>query len=253
ETSPPTAGSQGPLAAVLAHLPGLERWADAGPIAVLRTRLHEQVASRWERATPRRRRVLVAALAGAAAALLLALALPAGPSDGSGVAPTGGSTAAGEERTAAAPVEGSSAEREEGDESRVPATTGAPADPSSAGPTRGFGSTDARVGDDPVAAASELARLRAGCFAQLSLECLAGVDQTGSPAESADRAALAALQRGEQPDPAPVELPTRATARLLDDLGGAAVVGLGGEVDAPSVLVIRVDGQWRLRAITPAG
>src|SRR5690606_11015245 len=120
--------------------------------------------------TARRRLVVAGGAAVAAGAVLLALPTAADAQ---------GSRPAGEMRPAAAAPE---------------VTEPPPAEPRAT-------ATDVVIaGDDPVAAALALLERRAGCFAELSMLCLEHVDQQGSSALTADRAAIQQLRDGDEAD-----------------------------------------------------
>lgn len=110
---------------------------------------------------------------------------------------------------------------------------------------------------DPELAVIALLQARAGCLADRDLGCLAGVVQSGSPAESADRASIAAAgvdQAASGADWRPRQ------AVLVDLIGAAALVDVVIDVvvdDASvrgtvPVLLVRSGTQWRIRAILGA-
>jgi hypothetical protein len=166
-----------------------------------------------------RRRALVAGGAAVCAAAVM-LALPAG--------------AANEGVGAAAHAEGQ-------DRQETPALS-TPV-PEGAHPARSV--ADAAIGgDDPLAAAVALLERRADCFVELSLLCLEGVNQQGSAALDADRAAVLALRGGEEADYADTEL---VAPRLIERLGAGALVELGPETQPASLLLMRSEAGWRIR------
>lgn len=102
---------------------------------------------------------------------------------------------------------------------------------------------------DPEVAVIELLDRRAECLGDRDAECIAGVVQTGGPAESADLTAIAAT-----PDDSIAAASWRVrSAVLVDLLGGAALVDATVETPAGigtvPVLLVLSDGQWRIRAI----
>ena len=203
-----------------------------------------------------RRRVWVAAgLAVAAAVLAAALLLEEG-------APTAMSSGAREPAsTETAPS--------------LPAPAESPA--TEAIPRRAPGEADAAslqtaiTGDDPVAAAVALLRLRAECIRMRSTACLDGVDQPGSVAVAADLAAVERADRSRadardevagqgRPALGASEAPGTSGADppvLVDRLGGTAIVAVpvallgdaGPETPPASLLMIRSEAGWRIRDV----
>ncbi|MGN6125938.1 MAG: protein kinase domain-containing protein [Humibacter sp.] len=118
--------------------------------------------------------------------------------------------------------------------------------------TDAAGSTADRVGaakvpsDDPVTAAASLLTLRSECLQRADAEGLAEVEQAGSPILAADTALVAA---GSHTAP----VPSASQLSLAETLGDAAVIAIAGEQSAEtkpaSVLLIRTDAGWRLRAL----
>ncbi len=101
-------------------------------------------------------------------------------------------------------------------------------------------------GDDPVAALGPLLAAREECLRSLSVLCLDAVHQQGSAAMAADGAAIRALERGE----AEPWLPSAEGASLVERLGSGAIVELPGPGTEPaSVLMIRTEAGWRIRAL----
>jgi hypothetical protein len=98
---------------------------------------------------------------------------------------------------------------------------------------------------DPVHAAHGLLERRRDCLAHRNPECLAAVDQPGSPLLAADielAAAGASLATA----------PALSRLSLSEALGDAAIVAIApsDETTKPaSVLVIRTEAGWRLRAL----
>jgi hypothetical protein len=104
--------------------------------------------------------------------------------------------------------------------------------------------------DDPLAALHELTTRRDTCFRDLSVLCLDGVDEAGSSAWEADRAALRAVIEGGD---APSRLPL-TSATLVERLGDSALVDLGPDSDPASILLLKGEAGWRIRDyLAPVG
>jgi hypothetical protein len=74
--------------------------------------------------------------------------------------------------------------------------------------------------------------------------CLDAVVQVGSPALAADQALILALQDGaESPD----EL-IASTPSLVERLGDSALISLGGKTQPASILLMKGQAGWRIRA-----
>lgn len=173
-------------------------------------------------ALPAARRRLVVAGGAAVAAGAVLLALPT-------AADAQGSQPAGEPRPAAASPE---------------VTEPSPAEPRET-------ATDAAIaGDDPVAAALALLERRGGCFAELSVLCLEHVDQQGSSALTADRAAIQQLRDGDEADYATAKADQ---ARLVERLGDSALVEVGPQTAPASLLLMRSEAGWRIRDWVASG
>lgn len=99
-------------------------------------------------------------------------------------------------------------------------------------------------GDDPVAAAVALLERRQTCFAELSLLCLEEVDQQGSAALIADRAAMEALRAGAEAD---VTAGDGVDPRLTERWGDSALVEVGPETAPAPLLLMRSEAGWRIR------
>jgi hypothetical protein len=109
-------------------------------------------------------------------------------------------------------------------------------------PTPATGTT----GDDPVTAAAALLEIRATCLASADADCLAAIEQPGSPIEARDRAAL---EQGAEVGSAEFDLDLDAIS-LVADLGDAVVVSVparAGEREPASLLMMRSEAGWRLR------
>jgi hypothetical protein len=122
---------------------------------------------------------------------------------------------------------------EDAAEESTPSATPSP------GPTPVALDTAAIAGDDPLAAAIALAAGRDACLASSDRGCLDAVDQPGSPLLEADRFA-----EGAQPP----TLPDSAESPFVQRTGDAALVS----VEGGGVLLVRVDGEWRLRDVFAA-
>lgn len=124
---------------------------------------------------------------------------------------------------------------------------GVPAAPASSGPVAptpaaaAFDPPDpaALSGDDPVAAARALAAGRDSCLRAGSVDCLDAVDQPGSALFETDRVAGDSL---------PPTLTAPGAAPTVQRSGDAALVAFGSE----AVLLIRLEGEWRLRDVFTA-
>jgi hypothetical protein len=103
--------------------------------------------------------------------------------------------------------------------------------------------------DDPLVALHELVTRRDGCFRDLSVLCLDGVDEAGSSAWDADRMALQAILDGGD---APRSL-SLTSATLVERLGDSALVDLGRDSDPASVLLLKGEAGWRIRDYLGAG
>ncbi|MET1044789.1 MAG: protein kinase [Microbacteriaceae bacterium] len=137
----------------------------------------------------------------------------------------------------------------------VPGNHGAPAAGGGADPqstdsgTAGealAGENSAVLTDDPVAAAVELVQTRARCLRDVSVLCLDAVAQHGSAALTADEATLRAVRDG-QVDAASVDIAV-GDPLLVERLGDSALIDLGTDSEPASLLVIRGEAGWRIRA-----
>lgn len=197
---------------------------------------------RWRSWTPGRRRVAVAIAAAATTIGLVTAVVPAGtaapahpaaglataePSDG---APSGSRTAA----------------------AGGPDADGPDAGTSGAGtPGAGTSGADRSAADDPLVAASWLVTARDRCLGTLSARCLDEVDEPHSGALRDDQAAIAAAKRGgELPD---ALASGESSAVLIERLGDSALVGLGEAESGVTLLLVRLDGAWRIRDVLHAG
>ena len=104
------------------------------------------------------------------------------------------------------------------------------------------------MSSDPEVAVLELVSDRAACLLDRDVECLADVLQAGSPAESSDRVAIAAVST---PIPAAEWHPVEAV--LVDLLGGAAlvdvIVSTPDGVGSVPVLIVRSGERWLIRTV----
>ncbi|GAA4667336.1 hypothetical protein [Frondihabitans cladoniiphilus] len=128
-----------------------------------------------------------------------------------------------------------------------PAPSGSsPAGSASPIPSSPSGSDDQGVlqGDDAAAATALLLQRRAACLTALDSECLAAVDQAGSPAETVDTAAVEAPGLLTQ---VPVDV---AVGEETNRLGGGVLFrAITGNDEPASVLVIKTGAGWRLRDV----
>ena len=107
------------------------------------------------------------------------------------------------------------------------------------------------TGDDPAAAVTVLLAARARCLRELDADCLAAVEQLGSPVLQRD---LAALEAPDGLGDVPVDV---SGASLVNRLGAAALFSAtarqGGDDEPASVLVIKTEAGWRVRDVSLAG
>jgi hypothetical protein len=99
--------------------------------------------------------------------------------------------------------------------------------------------------DDPVAALTVLLTARDGCFRDLSVLCLATVDDSSSGAFSSDTAAIQRVQQGGQTTTGSTHGGRPLT--LVERLGDTALVRIGDDSEPASVLMIRTEAGWRIR------
>jgi len=210
--------------------PLLERVLDIvgrSPAAPVVTAVVDAATSRWRAWTRGRRRAVLAVAAAAATAGIVTAVVPAGAVGTVGAVSAGSS--AGASVGVSAP--------------RLNPGTAVSDDPAPRGP----------LPDDPVQAAESLVTARTRCLSTLSLRCLDQIDESGSSALSDDQAAIrGAQQGGELPDPA---LGTTGSVppELIERLGDSALVRLGGAASSASLLLVKVDGAWRIRDVIDAG
>lgn len=99
--------------------------------------------------------------------------------------------------------------------------------------------------EDPVQAAHRLLGIRHDCIERGEAECLTEADQADGPLLAADRALIAAHSPGSA-------TPALSQLSIAETVGDAVVISVApaGETTKPaSVLVIRTDAGWRLRAL----
>ncbi len=192
---------------------------DGGWRGAMRTRLGS-LRARLDGLPAARRRLVVAGGAAVAAAAVL-LALPTNVHDEGPHSPQTIEPPAVAEQGAAA----------------------APAHPSTAA-HRSTAVDAAIAGEDPIAAVVALLERRGACFAELSLLCLEGVDQQGSAALAADRAAIQALRDGQEANYRTVEA---VEARIAERLGDSVLVEVGPQTAPASLLLMRSEAGWRIR------
>ncbi|WP_198295588.1 protein kinase [Diaminobutyricimonas sp. LJ205] len=102
------------------------------------------------------------------------------------------------------------------------------------------------MGEDPLAAAPVLVDARNRCVQELSLLCLDAVLQLGSPAYAADEAMIRAARDGG--GPAVAEPLGHGQLTLVEQVGASALVHLGTDSKPASLLMIRGEAGWRIRA-----
>ncbi|QEO10196.1 hypothetical protein [Protaetiibacter larvae] len=100
------------------------------------------------------------------------------------------------------------------------------------------------VTDDPLEALGLLIAHREECFRESSLLCLDEVDQQGSAALAADRAALLAQRSGGEGVRVAVDADT---AVIVERLGDSVLVEAGPETDPASILLMRTEAGSRIR------
>ncbi|HEU4758210.1 MAG TPA: hypothetical protein VFS72_16170, partial [Agromyces sp.] len=148
------------------------------------------------------------------------------------------------------PPSGSDVPADAGVEASVgpaPGSPDVPAERAGAGPSSDAGiagDAAARVADDPVDAAAALLEIRTSCLASADEECLAAVDQPGSPIEARDRALI------EQGAADPMPTADLDAITVVADLGDAVVLAVpdvAAEREPASLLMMRSEAGWRLR------
>ncbi len=121
----------------------------------------------------------------------------------------------------------------------------------SAAPQRTEAAISAAGTDDPLAAAGELVAARARCIVERSVGCLDTVEQAGSAALESDRYFLRQLQAGSTITDRKLDA---STVALVQRLGDSAIVGLGAQIVPgiypASVLIVKIDGRWKIRDLT---
>lgn len=103
----------------------------------------------------------------------------------------------------------------------------------------------AAAAEDPVHAAFRLLGDRQSCLEHGESGCLAAIDQADSPLLAADRA----LSSGGR---SPASAPLLSQLTLTETIGDAAVISIApapGTTKPASVLLIRTEAGWRLRAL----
>ncbi|MDQ1548034.1 MAG: hypothetical protein QOH69_2938 [Actinomycetota bacterium] len=113
-------------------------------------------------------------------------------------------------------------------------------------PTDSVSSTTATpLPDDPLLASTILLKARANCIRDLSILCLDNVDEASSAAFASDAALIQQVQGGgEIPKDA---IPGNGQLTLTERLGDTALIGLGQDGSASSILAIRTRAGWRIR------
>ncbi len=160
--------------------------------------------------------------------------------------------AQGEESSAAAqqtpvPARDASVEQPGGGPADSGATASGDEGPPDAGGPDGLEA--AVTGDDAVAAAAALLKLRDDCLGRAEHACLDGVLQAGSALMVEDRARIDATQRDGV---AAERLGAPADLRVVQELGGAVLLDASfpeavPQTAAASLLIVRSEAGWRLR------
>ncbi len=178
-----------------------------------------RAARSWQSRSPRSRRTVVAL---AAAGLVVTVGVFGVPAGGAEPAP------------------------ELSDAREVPGATATAHD--DAGADSDAAAASVLDGDDPVAAASALVTARERCLAELSILCLDQVFQPGSAAMEHDRAAIRAIQSGGEATSAAWQHSSDVAAWVVvERLGGTALVRLGADNTAASLLLMKGEAGWRVR------
>ncbi|MHA7986625.1 protein kinase domain-containing protein [Rathayibacter sp. CAU 1779] len=130
---------------------------------------------------------------------------------------------------------------------RASARSGSDPDRSSSSPgTRATLPPEPSSDDNPVRAAALLLQHRSACFARADSGCLTDVDQADSALLASD---MALLTRGG----VPADTPTEAQLSLTESMGDTSVIAVApdtaGTTKPASVLVIKTEAGWRLRAV----
>ena len=110
------------------------------------------------------------------------------------------------------------------------------------------GGSPALRSDDPVTALEALVEARAECYRQVSVRCLAEVDQAGSAALAADVASIRTIQEGGELSAVPGE--NVAGVRLVQGLGDTALLRAANwsvNSEPASILIMRTEAGWRIR------
>ncbi|TXK17473.1 hypothetical protein [Homoserinibacter sp. GY 40078] len=105
-------------------------------------------------------------------------------------------------------------------------------------------SPDPVMDEDPIVAAVALLDQREECFRELSMLCLETVDQAGSAALGADRAAISGMIAGDESSAIPRPA---GEVRVVERLGDAALLAFGPETAPASLLLMRSEAGWRIR------
>ncbi len=131
----------------------------------------------------------------------------------------------------------------------MPAAGAPPATPETSGgspaATPSAPIVDGSLESDPVLALGQLLTAREGCIRDLSAGCLSTVHQQGSRAMSDDTALIRSLMEGRSAYTAL----DATTPELIELFGDTALVRLGAASDRFSVLMIRGESGWRIRAL----
>tara|TARA_R110002167_G_scaffold22061_1_gene79245 strand:- start:1033 stop:1695 length:663 start_codon:yes stop_codon:yes gene_type:complete len=206
-----------------------------------------RIAGAWDGASRGRRRVL---LAGGSAALVVAvgvLGLPSGGSadlDAADEGPAASGSAVPELAETGSAVSGSAVSG-----SVTPGDAGAdPSGESIHDAAEDGPSSTVLLADDPRAASAVLVETRERCLDELSILCLDQVFQQGSAAMDADRDVILMIQSGGEATATRWSIDSQPSEWVVvERLGGTALIRLGPESTAASLLLMKGEAGWRIR------
>ena len=206
-----------------------------------------RIAGAWDGASRGRRRVL---LAGGSAALVVAvgvLGLPSGGSadlDAADEGPAASGSAVPELAETGSAVSGSAVSG-----SVTPGDAGAdPSGESIHDAAEDGPSSTVLLADDPRAASAVLVETRERCLDELSILCLDQVFQQGSAAMDADRDVILVIQSGGEATATRWSIDSQPSEWIVvERLGGTALIRLGPESTAASLLLMKGEAGWRIR------
>ncbi len=206
-----------------------------------------RVARAWDGASRGRRRAL---LAGGSAALVVAIGVLGLPSGGNAEVDAGGDGSAASGSAAPEVAESGSAVSDSAlSEEVAPGGAGAGPDGEPAHDAAEDGpSSTVLFADDPRAASAALVATRERCLAELSILCLDQVFQPGSAAMEADREVILVIQSGGEATATRWSIDSEPSGWVLvERLGGTALIRLGPERTAASLLLMKGEAGWRIR------